>query len=132
MFAQQNILKKTFDKYGWELVENQIPDDRWTAEIWLIKSIWSPINCYAFLSFVVDPHFHNISRLQNTATRNENVWSIGISSMQPPTWRNDDFDIDASDDFYEEIFINRKWEKRVPEFFEALAKLRARYNKLRQ
>jgi hypothetical protein len=126
MFGQQNILKKTFDKYGWELVETQISTDWWIAEIWLIKSTWSPTDCYVFLSFRVD------EELEDKTKRNFNVWSIKLSLNQPLQWQNDNFGIDTSDDFYEEILIKRNFEKRIIEFFEELAKLRARYNKQRQ
>jgi hypothetical protein len=126
MFGQQNKLKELFDKYGWELIETQISNDWWIAEIWLIKSSWSPTDCYVFLSFRVD------EELEDKTKRDFNVWSINISLQQPLNWRNDNFDIDTIDDFYEEVSIKRNFEKRIIEFFEALARLRARYNKLRQ
>jgi hypothetical protein len=126
MFGQQNKLKELFDKYGWELIETQIPSEWWVAEIWLVKSIWSPTDCYVFLSFRVD------EQLEDKTKRNFNVWSIKLSLNQPLNWRDDNFDIDTSDDFYEEISIKRNFKKRITEFFEELAKLRARYNKLRQ
>ena len=47
-----------------------------------------------------------------------------MSLKQPLYWRNDNFDIKCGDDSYEEISLNRKWERRIPEFFEELANLR--------
>lgn len=126
MFGQQNKLKELFDQYGWELIETQIPTDWWIAEIWLIKSIWSPTDCYVFLSFNVD------EQLEDKTKRNFNVWEIKISLQQSLNWRDDNFDIDTKDDFYEEVSIKRNFEKRITEFFDGLAKLRARYNNLRQ
>lgn len=51
MFGEQNKLKELFDKYGWELVESQTPNEWWIVEIWLIKSIWSPTDCRVFFEF---------------------------------------------------------------------------------
>jgi hypothetical protein len=124
MYGQQNKLKELFDKYGWELIETQIPNYDWIAEIWLIKSTWSPIDCYVFLSFVVDPQLEDITK------RNYRVWEIKMSLKQPLYWRNDNFDIKCGDDSYAEISLNRKWERRIPEFFEELANLRLKYNNL--
>lgn len=97
MFGQQNKLKELFDKYGWELIESQIPTDWWIAEIWLIKSNWSPTDCYVFLSFRVD------EQLEDKTKRNFNVWAINMSLSQPLNWRIDNFNIELIDDFYAHI-----------------------------
>ena len=59
MFAQQNKLKDLFPEYGWELVEKQTPNDNWIIEVWLIKSLWSPTDCFVFISFNVDPQWED-------------------------------------------------------------------------
>jgi hypothetical protein len=126
MFGQQNKLKELFDKYGWELVETQIPTDWWIAEVWLIKSTWSPTDCYIFLSFQVD------EQLEDKTKRKFNVWSIKMSLSQPLNWQNDNFNIEFHDVDYAQIPIKRKWETRIPEFFGELANLRSKYSNLRK
>ncbi len=124
MFGQQNKLKELFDKYGWELMETQIPTDWWIAEIWLIKSTWSPTDCYIFLAFLVD------DQLQDKTQRNFAVWVVTVSLKQPHSWRNDKINIDMQDEEYFEIPIKTKFEKRIPEIFDSLNYLRLKFNNL--
>ncbi|HEY0656884.1 MAG TPA: hypothetical protein VGD05_00335 [Pyrinomonadaceae bacterium] len=98
----------------------------WIAEVWLIKSTWSPTDCHVFLKYLVD------EQLEDKTKRNSSVWAIEMSLSQPLYWRDDNFNIKFYDDDYAQIPINRKWEKRIPEFFEELANLRSKYNNLRK
>jgi hypothetical protein len=71
-------------------------------------------------------------QLEDKTKRNSSVWAIEMSLSQPLYWRDDNFNIKFYDDDYAQIPINRKWEKRIPEFFEELANLRSKYNNLRK
>lgn len=123
MFGQQNKLKELFDKHGWELIETQIPNYHWIAEIWLIKSIWSPTNCCVFISFEVDPEW------TDRASRNDGVWAIKISLEQPQNWQTGKIVIDVHDKENFQIPIKTHFEKkRISEIFDTLDYLRLKFN----
>ena len=125
MFGQQNILKELFSKYGWKLVETQVPNDDWIAEVWLIKSVWTPIDCYVFISYEVDPQWEDRNR------KKEGVWAINIMLEQPDYWNNDRIDIIVQDNEIFTIHIKPKFEKRISEVFDILKNLRSRFNNLK-
>ena len=124
MFAQQNKLKELFEKYGWELIETQKPNYIWIAEIWLLKSLWSPTDCYVFIVFEVDP------QSEVRVEKEKNVWAVSISLGQPQDWRNDNFDSQISDGENIEIQIRPNFEKHIPEIFDSLNNLRLKFNNL--
>jgi hypothetical protein len=124
MFAQQNKLKELFGINGWELIETQKPKDDWLVEIWLIKSNWSPTDCFAFIEFWVDDQW------EEKANRLKGVNSIILSLQQPQIWQNDNFDIKASDNESIRIYIKPNFEKYIPEIFEALNSLRLKFKSL--
>ena len=66
------------------MVETQIPNYAWIAEIWLIKSLWTPIDCYVFISFEVDPQCEDLTK------RAKGVWTINLSLKQPYYWQDDE------------------------------------------
>ncbi len=84
MFGQQNKLKEVFNQYGWELVDSQNPNVWWFEEIWLIKSIWSPIDCFVFLTFEVDPQWTDRTRAKF------GVYRINANLRKPVDWLSDD------------------------------------------
>ena len=126
MFGQQNKLKELFDKHGWELIETQIPNYDWIAEIWVIKSTWSPTDCYVFISFEVDPQW------EDRARKKAGVRAINLSLEQPQHWQNDKINVDIQDEEYFQIYIKPNFEKRVPEIFDSLNYLRLKFNKLNE
>ena len=125
MFAQQNKLKELFSEYGWELVETQTPNDGWIAEVWLIKSIWTPIDCYVFISFVVD------SQWEDRNNKKEGVRFVSLSLEQPDFWRNDNFQIDLTDEERINVYIKPHFEKQISEMFESLNNLRLKFKNLK-
>lgn len=125
MFGQQNKLKELFDKYGWELIETQIPNYNWIAEIWVIKSTWSPTDCYVFISFEVDAEWTDRAR------KKDGVWMIKLSLEQPQNWQNDTINIDIKDEDYFQIGIKTHFEKRISEIFDSLNYLRLKFNNLK-
>ena len=125
MFGQQNKLKELFPEYGWELVEAQVPNYDWIAEIWLIKSVWTPTDCYVFISFDVDPQW------EDRNNKNEGVRAINLSLQQPDFWRNDNVQIDFVDEEKIPIYIKPQFEKSVSEIFDCLNNLRLKFKNLK-
>lgn len=76
MYAQQNKFKELLDKYGWELIETRIPEDRFIAEIWMVKSTWSPIDCSVAIDYVVDPQWTDSNK------KHLGVWAVALSLTQ--------------------------------------------------
>lgn len=124
MFAQQNKLRELFPKYGWELVETQIPNYDWIAEIWLIKSIWTPTDCFAFISFEVDPMG------EDRNNKMKGVWAINLSMEQPYYWQDDEtHSISNSENF--QFGIRTHFEESIPEIFDSLNNLRLEFINLK-
>lgn len=123
MFGQQNKLKELFGKYGWELVESQVPVNFWVAEIWLLKSLWSPTDCYVFIEFEVDP------MCEERKNKEQHVWAINISLKPPQDWQNNSNDIQSSDNEKDQITISTHFETRLSEIFDSLNNFRLKYNK---
>lgn len=123
MFAQQNKLKEFFHEYGWELVENQKPSDSWIIEVWLIKSLWSPTDCFVFISFNVDPQW------EDRNNKSKGFWDVSLRLSQPDYWNTDRFDIDVHDDEIFSTHLKTHFEKRIPELFDSLNELRLRFKK---
>lgn len=124
MFAQQNKLKGLFGKFGWELIETQIPNNNiWIAEIWLIKSIWSPTDCCVFIRFLVDDQWEDRTRMKY------GVWAVSLSLKQPYDWQTAQINIEIQDDEDFQIPIKPHFEKYVSEIFDSLNLLRLKYIK---
>ncbi len=125
MFAQQNKLKELFPNYGWELVETQNPNDDWEIEVWLIKSLWSPTDCFVFISFNVDPQW------EDRNNKCEGFWDISVTLSQPDFWNTDRFDFNFQDDKVFNFFLRAHFEKNIPEIFDSLNNLRLRFKNLK-
>jgi hypothetical protein len=132
MFGEQNKLKDLFDRNGWELIESQNPNNDWIAELWLIKSTWSPTDCRIFLSFDVDPQWTDRTR------KNFGVWAATISLNQPYDWNEEnnngkfETSLEENRQIEARITLGRRWERNIPKFFEELANLRSKYNNLKK
>lgn len=124
MFAQQNKLKELFPQFGWELIETQTPNDNWIIEVWLIKSTWTPTNCYVFISFDVDPH----GQVRNR--KRENFWDLNLTLNQPDYWNIDGLDAGVRDDKVFSFFLRTHFEKNIPEIIDSLNELRIRFKNL--
>jgi hypothetical protein len=66
------------DDFGWELVEARTIAQLWVAEIWLIRSTWSPTECVVYLTFAIDP--------QSDARDSSKVWAVNASLERPEDW----------------------------------------------
>lgn len=123
MFGQQNKLKELFPKYGWELTDTQTPSVWWFVEIWLIKSVWTPTDCYVFLTFEVDPQWTDRARAKFGVNK------IIANTKKPVDWPTDK-DSQLNKISFDEpiyLYLGRRWEKEISEFFEGLANFRKNY-----
>ena len=108
--------------FGWELVEARTVAELWVAEIWLVRSTWSPTDCHAYLTFEIDGECdsRDVSK----------VWAIKASLSRPDDWftenrlgtGNDDIDIKVSTG---NLSIQK--EKYLDELFSELANLREKF-----
>jgi hypothetical protein len=80
--VHQQTIRELLSEFGWELVEARPIAYLWVAEIWLIRSTWSPRNCMAYLTFEIDPQADpsDVSR----------VWAVKASLSRPLDWATDE------------------------------------------
>ena len=131
MFGQQNKLKELLGKYGWELVENWIPDDRFTAGTWILKSTWSPTDCLVAVNFVVEPQWTDSNK------KHLGVRSVALSLTKSHCTQNGlQVDADSKFEFHNEnfieVYIRPNLEKHIPKIFEELSNLRQKFDNLKQ
>lgn len=130
MFGEQNKLKELFDKYGWELIDSQSPNVWWIEEIWLIKSIWSPTGCKVFLSFVVDGQWTDRAKAAFGVDRIRASLNKPVDWMAESKFEFEEVMTDTNSSYI--IYLGRRWERKIPEFFEELANLRLKYNNFKK
>lgn len=63
---------------GWEVIEERAIANLWIAEIWLIRSAWSPTDCEVYLTFEIDPEVESRDV--------EKVWAVSPSLSRPYDW----------------------------------------------
>jgi hypothetical protein len=114
MKAQRERILKELSRHGWDVIELEDYElDWWTDELWMLESTWSPIGRVAYVKFVIDPEsVHSRPRRKGVA-----VWAIVASPYK------------KSEDEGFEMSLKQGWEKRLPDFFEHLNKIRNRVNK---
>jgi hypothetical protein len=78
MKTPQQKLSDHFEVAGWG-IEKIIMDDLdwWADEIWILKSIWSPEDAMACITFLVDPMF------EGNRKKGEAVWGVGCCKEWP-------------------------------------------------
>ena len=67
---------------GWELAEARTIGQLWIAEIWLLRSTWSPVNFEVYLTFEVDA--------QGSSTEFGKEWFVRPSVSRPYDWFTED------------------------------------------
>ena len=81
MEAQRNELISLAEKNGWKATELDNYDfQKWSMETWLLKSVWSPLDATAYVSFLIDP----MSEFQNP-----HAWAIEVSDEKLFTERKE-------------------------------------------
>jgi hypothetical protein len=113
MKAQRTEILNQLPHHGWRILPVADHELEWWAdEMWLLESIWSPVGSLAYLTFLVDPQIPH-SRTRKTG---EAVWAVMVSPLKPVAWQSSDEGFTLS--------LGQGWEKRLPDFFEHLARLR--------
>jgi hypothetical protein len=127
MFAQGSKLIELLDHHGWELVQSYAPADHWVIEQWLVKSTWSPTDCYVFLTFEIDP--------QMTRRETSKIYSMTASLNKPlHCYVNvpPEFEKEIESEHSASARVGRHWEKDLPGFFDELANLRTKFDNLKR
>jgi len=123
MVGEHNILKDLLGPNGWELVEARKLDHRWYLEMWLIKSIRSPTDCFIFFTFETDPQM-------DEPTGRLPAYKITATLRKPVDWMAEsDSQFDGNELFEDstDLFLGRTVEKKIPAFFKDLANLRQKF-----
>jgi len=105
-------------EFGWELIEARTVAELWVAEIWLIKSTWSPIDCRAYLTFEIDG--------EGDSRDVSKVWATKASLSRPDDWSMDaDDNPIAAEGSTGNLSIQK--DKYLKELFGELANLREKF-----
>jgi hypothetical protein len=76
--TQRDVILEQVERHGWAVTElDDYPLDWWADEIWLLKSVWSPLGATAYLTFLVDPQAA-IKRKKGA-----DVWAVSASRIKP-------------------------------------------------
>lgn len=112
-----NYIRERIESRGWEILEIRDISYLWVAEIWKIKSIWSPTDFVVYLSFQADPHDG-----PNEFTK---VRWLHASPVPPVDWAQD---ISGRESLKSNIghstVIGKNQEKYIGEFLDRLDRLR--------
>lgn len=106
METQRNELISLAAERGWSAsqTDNYEASD-WSAETWVLESVWSPIGVKAYVTFPIDPQMH----------RERKPWPIMVAANPPGSESSDT-------NFFETSLIQWKNEKRP--FIDFLENLR--------
>ena len=113
MKAQRVEILNQLPRYGWRVVPVEGHELEWWAdEMWMLESMWSPVGSRAYLTFLVDPQITD----SQTRKKGEAVWAVMVSPVKPSNWQSSANSLTLS--------LGQGWEKRLPDFFEHLGRLR--------
>jgi hypothetical protein len=110
MNTQQQSIIDALSESGWMVLEKETSNlDWWAAEIWAVKSSWSPQDCLIYLTFLVDPQWEG----ERKAT--EGIWAVKASVDRPKQGHQNGEII---------MSLGRGWEKRLRGFLQELTQIR--------
>jgi hypothetical protein len=76
----QEIIRRGLERTGWEVIGEITTDlDWWADEVWMIRSLWSPQDCVAYITFLVDPMWEGKRR------KGEGVWAAKVTASPATT-----------------------------------------------
>ena len=92
--------------YGWNVAEIEQPfeDEWWSAEFWLIDSVWSPKGVRVYLTFLVDP-----------MDGCDDIWAVHASKERPGQRPLDDDPL---------MSLRHGWQKELQVFLKSLDRFR--------
>jgi len=113
MEAQRNEMIELAKKNGWKCSEFDNYDSHsWTAEVWRLESVWSPVVVTAYASFLIDPMSNDFKK--------PDVWAIEISKEKPIYGKSrEGFTVSL-----------KQWSKEKDNFLKYLSKIRSQQNQI--
>ena len=112
MQAQRTELLKQLPEHGWRVSGAEENLEWWADEMWLLESVWSPVGCRAYVTFLVDPLFDWERK------KGEAVWAVMASPGRPESRLQVEGEFTLS--------LGQGWKNRLPAFFAHLSGLRSR------
>ncbi len=112
MQFQRDELIRQLIQHGWRIASEEENLEWWADEIWLLESVWSPVGCQAYVTFLVDPQFDGVRK------KGEEVWAVMASPSKPINRINNEDESTLS--------LGQGWQKRLTEFIDYLTALRQR------
>ncbi len=104
--SQTDALRRRLREQGWEVMEIEQPfeDEWWTAEFWLIESMWSPQGVQLCLTFLVDP-----------MGRHNDISGVYASKRRPRQRPLDENPF---------LTLGHGWQKELPSFINSINSIR--------
>ena len=104
--SQAAVIRDQLRHRGWTVVAVERPFEHewWAAEIWLLRSLWSPTDARLHLVFLTDPMDAS------------NVWAVGVSPDRPADRTR----------VAPVLRLGHGWADRLPPFLADLSKFRKR------
>jgi hypothetical protein len=123
MDGRRYKIKELLSEHGWELCEARKIDDCAIVEMWLVKSVWMPTDCFVFFTFETDPQDWVGSDAKPKAFR------IVAKLKKPLDWMAEsESQFEKNEKFDEKGYLYlTNIEKNIPEFFKDLANLRQKF-----
>lgn len=96
---------------GWFVEQRHEPLHWWADETWHLRSVWSPTDSTAVLTFLVDPQAHLANR-----KKGDEIWAVKASATDPEDWaaRADEVVLD----------LGKHWVERLPDFLAQISRFR--------
>jgi 1,2-phenylacetyl-CoA epoxidase PaaB subunit len=116
MNAYQQLIHDRLAEFGWVFGGYADLDAWWADQSWRLRSVWSPQECEAYLTFLVDPQAD-----LNRRKSGEDVWAVKASSQPPSDGSARTQDGDVIFDF------GHGWRARMGELFASLQNMRDQY-----
>ena len=114
MTTQQKRLCEALAEAGWELAATEEAHEWWVAEVWLMRSLWSPQDAQFYLTFLVDPQ----ADLHQNREQGGSVWAVKASATLPTQWQQSDGELTFS--------LGHGWAERLSGLVADVSRFRQR------
>jgi hypothetical protein len=112
MTTHQQGLFDSLAAAGWELAHVEELHEWWADDVWLMRSVWSPLGSEFYLTFLVDP----LTDLHRRRARGESVWAVKASPGLPTRWQESDGEFTFS--------LGHDWAERLSGFVSDVSRFR--------
>jgi hypothetical protein len=97
---------------GWEVEAGAHSLPWWAEDVWCIRSLWSPSEARAYVTFLVDPQ----ATTNQIARGPKSIWAVKASRVLPTQWQQ------AADELL--LSLGRGWMDRVEDFVTEISRFR--------